>query len=828
MKKIYYIFALIAFALTSCDKNDISNSIAQQPDASKITDDANRQRRPVILGEKLNNPYSVKNMQAALDTIKKHSAQQNTSMKAPSAILEDMNIEPTDLYVRYLPANREQFVKLMTDTTLIIFDYPLDYEKTQTGDYYKDPTVTGEYTWLYVVVPTGYQPHNGIQYEEIEKLFIPEHSTYYNQQESSSTIKGVQQLKSNIANTTNYTDILKNLEVTSFILTGNGDKLNKPTTQNAPAGMPKYETKKPGLFGYVYNPDGYIKVTTPNGDKPLAGIRVRVARYFTSYETRTDANGRFYFTNQFGQDVIFPNIEYFIYFDGINGSNFWRLCDYVTTGIPLWTTGFSIGVHDPSRYDYTFNTSSYFWGESVQHLAINNYLNNARTDGISLPATSLNIISFNNSDYQYCEDLLRQNIAGGGNPDMVLHYQNTYNDYSKIIGFTLHKFTNASQINKMLSLFGTTWASSYWYAVQDQIKSDNSKGLYDCFGITHKTTGDCSQQITLTEGWANYRNDELLSRFGITGYSETNSQYLKPYVTMFRDLHNLGCSYQNLEKSLCTYTIAGFKSNLISFYPSLSTQIGNIVPNPDQTIPGNITFMTYNLKRDDYDFGYDLQNTRIYNLSRIIANTNPDVVAFQEIENTRHLNFDILKRETGLNGDTCLTESFSILPSTNLTNYGIGILWRPSLGTPIISKYVLKTVPEVSPFMVAEFPNFYFISTHYHGEYEKITQSIIAFAKNVNKPVYIGGDFNCDLNEEPKVLPLAKFVENGFVFLNKIGDKTAPSDIPITLIDLIIGYKPNSTEYNIISEGIPIFPFELWKINKKTSDHLPYFVTVKL
>ena len=838
MKKLIYIFAIIAIGLYSCtDKNDISNSLAKQPDVNTITDNANGQRRPVILGKKLNNPYSVKNMQDALDTIKNHSAQQNNSMKAPGTTVEDINVEPTDLYVRFLPADRAQFVKLMTDTTLIIFDYPLDYEKTQTGDYYKDPTVTGEYTWLYAVVPTGYQPHNGIQYEVIEELFIPEHSTYYNQQESSSTIKGVQHIKSNVVSNANYTDVLKNLEVTSFILTGNGNQLNKPTTQNAPAGMQKSATitKKWGLFGayYVttYNPEGYVTVATPYGYKPIPGIRIRVARYFTAYETRTDANGRFYFNNQFGQDAIFPNIEYFVYFDGINGSNFWRLCDYVTTGIPLWTTGISVGVQNPNRYDITFTSSNYFWGESVQHTAINNYMDNARNDGISLPASSLNIISYNNSDYTTRDNFFTDNIAGGGNPDMVLRYQNTYTDYCKIIVNTWHKFTNASQINKMISVLGSYSTSSYWNAIQNQLRTDDSHGLYDCFGVTHKLIpeGDWSQFISLTEGWANYRLGELYNRsFGILGYTETNSQYLKQYVKIFSDLHAIGCSYQNVERALCNYTIAGFRNNLIYYYPSLSQQINSIVTDPDLKIPGNITFMTYNLKRDDYvSGGYDLQNTRIYNLSRIIANTNPDVVAFQEIEDTRHLNFDILKRETGLNGDTCLTESFHILPSTNVTTYGIGILWKPSLGTPKITKTLLDTEPEKSPILIAEFSDFYFISTHYHAEFNKISDAIITFAKSVDKPVYIGGDFNMNLNAVPKKDDaLQKYLDNGFVILNKPGDITTYDDK--WLKDLLIGYKKNTTEHNVILTGIPVFPDPNWYINKKTSDHLPYFVTVKL
>ena len=42
---------------------------------------------------------------------------------------------------------------------------------------------------------------------------------------------------------------------------------------------------------------------------------------------------------------------------------------------------------------------------------------------------------------------------------------------------------------------------------------------------------------------------------------------------------------------------------------------------------------------------------------------------------------------------------------------------------------------------------------------------------------------------------------------------------------MIIGYKYSSINHNILSRGIPQFPREDLK---ESSDHLPYFTTVKL
>lgn len=828
MKKLLNLFILTALILTSCDQNEIDKGLTQQSIASTLTDDANRKTRPVILGNKINNPYSLENMRAALDTLKAHPEEQSSCMKAPSSTLEDIIIEPTDLYVRFLPVDSIQYVQLMNDTTLILFDYPLDYQKIQTGDYYKDPTVTGKYTWLYTTVPIGYQPPVGINYEVIEELFIPEHSPYYSVEEAPAKVKAINQIKSNVEKQDDYVDALKTIVAISFIITDNADQLNKQNTGSTQTGMQKAVSyvKKTFLwtswYEAVYNPEGCFTVSTPTGNKPLANVRIRVARYFTFYETRTDANGRFYFNNQFGQDAVFPNVEYFVYFDGQNGSNLWKLMN--ETGGTTYT---SVGVHSPNRYDMTFYPTSDYWGKCVQQYAISKYIDISRTDGLSLPPSELKIDPEESSYYSDVVPLFVNHLNYGlmlTNVDFELPFRNILNDYYKITTFAWHQLTHASQINRMKSIRGKDWATQYWIAVRDQLNDDYKEGLYDAFGITHKTTGDCSRQIALTQGWVNYRLGELANSYlNISDYIETNNPYLKEYVFMFRNLHNIGCSYQNMEKSLCASTVTEFQSNLQSYYPSLYQQIISIVPYHDLKIPGNITFMTYNLRRDNSAVS-NTQSSRLPALARVINCTNPDIVALQEVHHS--YNFENLKIETGLHGgDMCLTE-------TLLADYGIGIIWKTSLGTPITTKILVDTEPEKSPILIAEFANFCFISTHYHAEFNKISDAIITFAKSVDKPVYIGGDFNMNFNadDENKDPALMKFIENDFVIFNKPGDITAPNSG--TNKDLIIGYKKNTTVHNVISTGIPVFPNENLKFidgqNMNTSDHLPYYVTIKL
>ena len=121
---------------------------------------------------------------------------------------------------------------------------------------------------------------------------------------------------------------------------------------------------------------------------------------------------------------------------------------------------------------------------------------------------------------------------------------------------------------------GYWWASAYWSANIYQ-QAANQIGS----GYPYGSKGDSRwQQIALSEGWSNYREQVLTRNYlGLPNYSATSNSFLIQYLRMFDELENIGCSYQSMEKSLSTYTILGFRDNLIAIYPSLSTQITTII-----------------------------------------------------------------------------------------------------------------------------------------------------------------------------------------------------------------------------------------------------------
>jgi hypothetical protein len=160
-------------------------------------------------------------------------------------------------------------------------------------------------------------------------------------------------------------------------------------------------------------------------------------------------------------------------------------------------------------------------------------------------------------------------------PDLILRYNKNLDSYNTITAIAWHELTHASQLQRMRSEKGYFWASDYWsHVVLQEVKNDKNTGS------PYGGRGDDNWQvIALAEGWANYREEYLARKYllGADEYEGTDNPFLSPYVAMFRELRAVGCSFANMEKSLCSYSITVFRDNLISKHPSLRTQITSIV-----------------------------------------------------------------------------------------------------------------------------------------------------------------------------------------------------------------------------------------------------------
>ena len=141
--------------LTGCQGEDVPG-----PDGRRV-DMAALSHGMIELGEKLEDPYTVENMQEAVARLYPTKA---------SGIV----ISATDLYVRFLPRTEQEYSALVSKG-LRLTDHPVDYRIVKEGDYYHDPDLAQDaITWQYAVVPKDFKFPAGIRYEVLDECYISE------------------------------------------------------------------------------------------------------------------------------------------------------------------------------------------------------------------------------------------------------------------------------------------------------------------------------------------------------------------------------------------------------------------------------------------------------------------------------------------------------------------------------------------------------------------------------------------------------------------------------------------------------------------------------
>jgi hypothetical protein len=156
-KNFKYLITFVFFSilLVSCEK-DISD-VSQPPGTETVN--------VSVLGKKLENPYSVKNMQKALNNLLNNLKE------------GEYEIIPSHYYVKFKPQNDDELSLLKNDTSIYLYQYPLDVEINEGSLTYQDPEVPqGQPTYQYASVPTNYV-FTAVAHEILEELFIPEDTT---------------------------------------------------------------------------------------------------------------------------------------------------------------------------------------------------------------------------------------------------------------------------------------------------------------------------------------------------------------------------------------------------------------------------------------------------------------------------------------------------------------------------------------------------------------------------------------------------------------------------------------------------------------------------
>jgi hypothetical protein len=212
----------------------------------------------LILGKKLNNPYTLANMKSAISRLEGQGL----------SLLKAVDLRASHFYVKFKPADSAQYEQLQTDKRMTVYPYPLDYEIAVRGNRYHDPSLPkGTITYHYAAVKSDYVFDPKIPYEVLSVLYIPEEDTSLKSKTSQA-----------------YVDQLLNQ---AYKQTGN--------FQDTIVAIKAYSPQA------SYHPGGKIQVWDTRLQQyiGLEGVDMRARRWFTTHHARTDFWGNYQMEDTF-------------------------------------------------------------------------------------------------------------------------------------------------------------------------------------------------------------------------------------------------------------------------------------------------------------------------------------------------------------------------------------------------------------------------------------------------------------------------------------------------------------------------------------------------
>lgn len=257
--------AISSQAMSAVNKEDLAARQLESSDQDRI-----------YIGEKLDNPYSLSNMQQAFN-------QYNTLNKS-SSFSAKVAIQATHKYIRINPSDENHLLLLSNldgaaDGTIVLHDFPLNHEITNEGDYYVNPVNESDlYHPVYTVIPVNYLMPRNLPYTVLDQLYQPTEEEYE-----------VETLSLNSAGWENE-EGCRNSEVVCPV-----SEMVPPEAPEGPQVKPIEGQVEARLFGRRYRPSGYVRVqNTDNYSwEPLRQAKISIGRGIWWRYTHTDNNGHF-------------------------------------------------------------------------------------------------------------------------------------------------------------------------------------------------------------------------------------------------------------------------------------------------------------------------------------------------------------------------------------------------------------------------------------------------------------------------------------------------------------------------------------------------------
>lgn len=237
---------------------------------------------------------------------------------------------------------------------------------------------------------------------------------------------------------------------------------------------------------------------------------------------------------------------------------------------------------------------------------------------------------------------------------------------------------------------------------------------------------------------------------------------------------------------------------------------GAPLKSPAGNTPQKLRIMTYNVRG-----GMGMDDKRDYDrASAVIREHQPDICALQELDSI-----------TGRNGKTYALQEFAERTGMHGTfakaidydggAYGIGLLYKYE--PQQVKRIPLPGREEARALIVAEFPEYVFMATHFSltgaDQMTSIRMIDSIAALYPGKAVFLAGDLNFTPDSEQ-----FKALRKSFVPLNNTKLKSFPAHKPRETIDYIWGYIGGDRYYKVRDNGVIDAPYQ--------SDHRPAFADV--
>ena len=519
MKRLTTLFVTAALAVCCTDR-----ALSPESGEPGHIDDSDM----IVLGERLEDPYTVENMTKALNAL------------YPTKAADRVPVRATHRYMRFLPKDEKEMNKL-EELGIVLLDHPMDYEIVREGDWYHDPEIPeGEITWQYAAVPIATKVPLAIKQEELYRCYIP------NEFMLTKSDDGIDWAA---------------VEREAFRLTGNESLL--------PDAAPTKSEKSGGT------PSGRITIidaARPGSVEGLRGVRVECNSFVKVANAYTDEDGRYRMTRSFS-----GNPRYRLVFKNSSGFCIGVNLLFVPASVA------SLGAGVPSGIDVTIDQDSdrrRFCRCVVNNAGYDYYHRCAQASpAIKTPPSNLRLWLFQTLDVSVPAMLQQGAIIDNSKlgqmlgyyaillklfmPDVLMGLKGK-DSYADIYGEALHAFAHASHFMAA--------GRDYWdQYVRFLVTSFVTSGL-TVYGVgTEDGHGYCE----VAEMWAYFLQTVLYrERYGAENTPSFGTNWwFHPQILLRLEERGLDANriFQVLDADVTDREL--FKKKLISYYPEHKSAI---------------------------------------------------------------------------------------------------------------------------------------------------------------------------------------------------------------------------------------------------------------